>query len=68
MKNLTVFILALALVCVLVYAGVNGMTRGHSYGPFFIFLAICAAVGLAIDASRLYKEKVRQANARKFGR
>jgi hypothetical protein len=68
MKNAIVFILALTLVLVLFYAGINGMMRGHSYGPFFIFLGICAAAGLAIDASKLYREKVKQANARKFGR
>jgi hypothetical protein len=68
MKNVIVFVLALTLVVVLFYAGVNGMLRGHSYGPFFIFLGICAAVGLALDATKLYREKVRQANARKFGR
>jgi hypothetical protein len=68
MKNVIVFVLALTLIIVLFYAGINGIVRGHSYGPFFIFLGICAGAGLAIDALKLYREKVRQANARKFGR
>lgn len=68
MKNLTVFILALVLVCVLFVAGVNGILRGHASGPLFLFLGACAGVGLAIDVNKLWKEKVRQSNAKKFGR
>lgn len=68
MKNIIVFVLAVVLIGVLVYAGINGISRGHSTGPFFIFLALCASTGLAIDAQKLWKERTRQANARKFGR
>lgn len=68
MKNLTVLFLAIVLVAVLFYAGVNGITRGHSYGPFFIFLGIAAGTGLTIDFRRFMKERMRRANARKLGR
>jgi hypothetical protein len=68
MKNLTTLILAFALVGVMLYAGVNGILRNHSYGPFFIFLAACTATGLAFDVTRMVKEHIRKANIRKFGR
>jgi hypothetical protein len=68
MKNLTVFVLALTLVCVLFYAGVNGMLRGHATGPFFVFLGVCSAAGLAFDATKLVKDRLRKENAKKFGR
>jgi hypothetical protein len=68
MKNLTVLFLALVLVAVLLYAGVNGVIRNHSYGPFFIFLAACTATGLSFDITRFVKERLRKANIKKFGR
>jgi hypothetical protein len=68
MKNFTVLGLAIVLVGVMLYAGINGMMHNHSYGPFFIFLAACTATGLSIDINKWMKERVRRANARKFGR
>jgi hypothetical protein len=68
MKNLTVFGLALVLVSVMIFAGVDGIIRGHATGPFFIFLAACTATGLSLDVTRLIKERIRRSNARKFGR
>lgn len=68
MKNVTVFILASILVGVLFIAGVNGILRGHASGPLFIFLGVCSAIGLAIDVNKLIRERVRQSNAKKFGR
>lgn len=68
MKNLTVFTLCLALIGIMLFAGVNGISRGHATGPFFIFLAVCTATGLAFDLHRYIKERIRQSNARKFGR
>jgi hypothetical protein len=68
MKNLTVFALALVLVSVMIFAGVDGIIRGHATGPFFIFLAACTATGLSLDVTRLVKERIRRSNARKFGR
>jgi len=68
MKNLAVFALALILVCVLFYAGVNGTLRGHATGPFFIFLGVCSAAGLALDTTKLVKERLRRENSKKFGR
>jgi hypothetical protein len=68
MKNFTVLVLAIILVVVLFYAGINGMTRDHAYGPLFIFLGVCAGTGLMIDVRRLVKERVRRENAKRFGR
>jgi hypothetical protein len=68
MKNFTVVGLALILVAVMLCAGVNGVMRGHTYGPFFIFLAVCTATGLSLDITRLIKERIRKSNVRKFGR
>lgn len=68
MKNLTILGLALVLVAVMLFAGVNGIVRNHSYGPFFIFLAACTATGLSMDITRHIKERIRKSNIRKFGR
>jgi hypothetical protein len=68
MKNLIILVLAIILVAVLFYAGFNGITRDHAYGPLFIFLGVCGGTGLTIDVRRLVKERVRRDNAKKFGR
>jgi hypothetical protein len=68
MKNFAVLGLAIVLVGVMLFAGVNGVLRDHSYGPFFIFLAACTATGLSLDITKVVKERVRRANARKLGR
>jgi hypothetical protein len=68
MKNLTTLALAFVLVGVMLYAGVNGILRDHSYGPFFIFLAVCTGMGLTFDVTRLIRERARKSNIRKFGR
>jgi hypothetical protein len=68
MKNYTVMILAIILVIVLAYAGVDGILKDHATGPLFIFLALCSATGLTIDINRVVKERVRKNNIKKFGR
>jgi hypothetical protein len=68
MKNLTTLALAFILVGVMLYAGVNGILREHSYGTFFVFLAICTATGLAFDVTRLVRKHIQKTNIRKFGR
>lgn len=68
MKNLTVLGLALVLVGVMLFAGVNGILRDHSYGPFFIFLAACTATGLSMDITRHIRERIKKSNLRKLGR
>jgi hypothetical protein len=68
MKNLTTLALAFVLVGVMLYAGVNGIIREHSYGSFFVFLAICTATGLAFDVTRLVRQRIRKSNIRRFGR
>ena len=68
MKNITVLGLALVAVAVMLFAGVNGILREHSYGPFFIFIAVCTAAGLSLDITKVVKEKLRKNHVRKLGR
>jgi hypothetical protein len=68
MKNITTLILAYVLVGVMLFAGVNGLLHDHSYGPLFVFLAVCTATGLVFDTTRFVKERIRKANTRRFGR
>jgi hypothetical protein len=68
MKNITVLGLAIVLVAVMLYAGINGILHDHSYGPFFIFLAACTATGLSLDITKVVKDRLRRANTRKLGR
>lgn len=72
MKNYSVMILAIILVAVLAYAGIDGLLKDHATGPLFIFLAVCTATGLSIDINRVVRERVRERvrknNIKKFGR
>jgi hypothetical protein len=68
MKKLTVVFLAIILVAVMTFAGINGLMNDHATGPLFIFLAVCTATGLSIDINRLVKDHIRKNNVRKFGR
>lgn len=69
MKNhLTVLMLAIVLVAVMAVAGIDGMIRGTSFGPFFLFVAVCTAAGLSLDLTKFIKERLRQSHIRKFGR
>ena len=68
MKNWIVLVLAMVAIGVMVYAGINGITRDHATGPFFIFLAACCATGLSMDLSRVVREKIKNNKVRKFGR
>jgi hypothetical protein len=68
MKNLTTLALAFVLVGVMLYAGVNGLLRNHSYGSFLVFLSVCTATGLAFDTTRFVRERIKKSHIRKFGR
>ena len=66
MKKFTVLALALLAVAVMLFAGVNGILREHSYGPFFLFIAVCTAAGLSLDITRIIKDRIRRSNLRKL--
>jgi hypothetical protein len=67
MKNLTLLALVIVAVAVMLFAGVNGIMRDHSYGPFFVFVAVCTAAGLSLDITKMIRERIRKANLRKLG-
>ena len=68
MKNILVLGLALLAVIVILYAGLNGLTKNHSYGFFFTFIGGITTVGLVLDVLTQVKEHVRKSNVRKLGR
>ena len=67
-KNLVLLSLALLAVVVLLYVGVNGLTKEHSYGFFFIFIGALTTIGLGLDVVNHLKVHVKKATVRKLGR
>lgn len=67
-KNFVLLSLALLAVVALLYAGVNGMTKDHSYGFFFTFTGAVTTIGLGLDIVNQLKSQVRKASVRKLGR
>lgn len=68
MKNFFVLTLALVAVIAILYAGLNGLTKDHPYGFFFLFVGALTTVGLGIDVVSHLKIHVRKNNIRKLGR
>jgi len=68
MKNLLMLGLALAAVIIILYAGLNGLMKDHSYGFFFTFIGAITTIGLGIDVVNHLKIHVRKNNVRKLGR
>lgn len=68
MKNYLMFSLALLAVVIMLYAGLNGLIKHHSYGFFFTFVGGITTVGLGLDVVNHLKVQVRRANVRKLGR
>jgi Trk-type K+ transport system membrane component len=68
MKNFLLLTLALIAVIVLLYAGLNGLTKNHSYGFFFTFIGAITTIGLGLDVVNQLKIHVRKNNVRKLGR
>lgn len=68
MKNLTVLSLAIVAVIILLYAGVDALSKNHSYGAFMTFIGACTAVGLSIDVVNHIQLRLRKSNVRKLGR
>lgn len=68
MKNLLLLSLALVAVTVMLYAGLNGLMKHHSYGSFFTFIGGLTTVGLGMDVVNHLKVRTRKANVRRLGR
>jgi hypothetical protein len=68
MKHFLLLALALVGVIILLYAGLNGLTKDHSYGFFFIFIGSLTTIGLGIDVTNHLKIRIRKNNVRKLGR
>lgn len=67
-KNLVLLSLALLAVVALLYVGVNGLTKDHSYGFFFTFTGAVTTIGLGLDVVNHLKIQVKKASVRKLGR
>lgn len=68
MKNFLLLGLVLLAVIVMLYAGLNGLMKDHSYGSFFTFVGAITTIGLGMDVVNQLKISVRKANVRKLGR
>lgn len=68
MKNFLMLGLALLAVIVLLYAGLNGLIKNHSYGFFFTFIGALTTIGLGLDVVNQLKAHVRKSHVRKLGR
>jgi hypothetical protein len=67
-KNFLMLSLAFLAVTVLLYAGLNGLTKDHSYGFFFTFIGALTTIGLGLDVVNQLRLHVRKSNVRKLGR
>ncbi|MGC1240357.1 MAG: hypothetical protein WA874_02155 [Chryseosolibacter sp.] len=67
MKKFLLLALALLAVIVILYAGLNGLTKDHSYGFFFVFIGAFTTIGLGLDVVNHLKIQVRKNNVRKLG-
>lgn len=67
-KNLLLLSLAFLAVITLLYTGLNGMTKDHSYGFFFTFVGAVTTIGLGMDVVNELRIRVRKSNVRKLGR
>lgn len=68
MKNFLLLGLALLAVGVMLYAGLNGIMKDHSYGFFFTFTGALTSIGLGMDVVNHLKVRVRKSTVRKLGR
>jgi hypothetical protein len=67
-KNLLLLGLALLAVFTLLYVGVNGLSRDHTYGFFFTFVGAITTIGLGLDVMNHLKIRIRNSSVRKLGR
>lgn len=67
-KNLLLLSLALVAVFVMLYTGLNGLSKDHSYGIFFTFVGGVTTIGLGVDVVNHLRLNMRRHHLRKFGR
>ncbi len=67
-KKLLLLGLALLAVATMLYAGLTGLTKDHSYGFFLTFTGAVTTIGLGIDVVNHLKVHIRKSNLRKLGR
>lgn len=68
MRNLLLLGLALLAVIAVLYAGLNGLMKNHTYGVFFTFVGGLTTIGLGMDVVNQLKIQVRKKEVRKLGR
>ena len=66
MKNIKVFGVAVFAIIAMLYIGADGMQQQLSFGPFFIFVGTCTAIGLVIDITNHIKLRIKKSNVRKL--
>lgn len=67
MKNFALLSLALLAVIIMMYAGVEGLLKNHSYGSVFTFIGALTTIGLGIDVVTHLKIRIRKNNVGKLG-
>lgn len=68
MKNILLIILSIVAVIVMLAAGVDGLNKDYTYGPFVTFVGCCTGIGLVIDVYNHVQMWIRKSNVRKLGR
>jgi hypothetical protein len=68
MKNFLLLSLALVGVIVILYAGVHGLMKNHSYGFMFTFIGGLTTIGLGLDVVNHLRSKIKKATIRRLGR
>ena len=66
MKTLTIFSLAILAVGITIYIGVYGILHSLSFGPVFVFVGGCTAIGLTLDIRNQVKLAVKKSRVRKL--
>jgi hypothetical protein len=67
MRNFVLLSLALLAVMIMLYAGLQGLMKDHSYGFFFTFIGAITTIGLGIDVVNHLKIHIRKSNIKKLG-
>ena len=67
-KNFVLLSLAFLAVIVILFAGLNGLTKDHPYGFFLTFVGAITTIGLGMDVVGQLRTHVRKTSTRKLGR
>ena len=68
MRNFLLLGLTLLAIIAVLYAGLNGLMKNHTYGVFFTFVGGLTTVGLGMDVVNQLRIQVRKKEVRKLGR